>query len=171
MRAAVEYEVDKLASGDIARASTSPWVFPVVMVRKMDGGLRMCVDYRRLKFVTKFECFLLPRLDESFDAFAVTTVFSNFDLAMAYHQVPVKPSDVEKIAFIMHVGLFKMQKRPFDLCNAPSTYQRFMAGVLQRLIGRICHANLHDVIVFSKKSDRNTLLIFDLYSTEFALLV
>ena len=151
MRAAVEHEVDKLVNADIARASTSPWASPVVMVRKKDGGWRMCVDYRRLNSVTKFDSFPLPRLDEALDAFAGATVFSSLDLAMAYHQVPVKPSDVEKTAFVTHVGLYEMSKMPFGLCNAPSTYQRLMAGVLRGLIGRICLAYLDDVIVFSKK--------------------
>ena len=63
----------------------------------------------------------------------------------------MKPSNVEKTAYITHVGLFEMQKMPFGFCNAPSTYQRLMAGVLQGLIGRICLAYLDDVIVFSKK--------------------
>ena len=108
MRAAVEFEVDKLVSADIARESTSPWASPVVMVRKKDAGWRMCVNYRRLNFVTKFDCFPLPRLDKALDAFAGATVFSSLDLAMAYHQVPVKPSDVEKTAFITSVRLFEM---------------------------------------------------------------
>ena len=70
---------------------------------------------------------------------------------MAYHQVPVKPADVEKTAFITHVGLFEMVKMPFGLCNAPSTYQRLMMSLLQGLVGRICLAYLNDVMVFSKR--------------------
>ena len=61
--------------------------------------------------------------------------------------MPVKHADVEKTAFITHVGLFEMVKMPFGLCNAPSTYQRLMMSVLQGLIGRICLAYLDDVIV------------------------
>ena len=131
MRAAVESEIDKLVSANIARPSTSPRASLVVMIRKKYGGWRMCVDYRRLNSVTKFDSFPLPRLDEALDEFAGATVFSRLDLAKVYHQVPVKPSDVEMTAFITHVGLFEMQKMPFGLCNAPSTYQRLMAGLLQ----------------------------------------
>ena len=156
IRAAVESEIDKLVSADIVRASTSSWASPVVMVQKKDGGWRMCEDYRRLNSMTKFDCFPLPRLDEALDAFAGATVFSSLDHAMAYHQVPVKPSDFKKTAFITHVGLFEMQKMPFGLCNAPSTYQRLMAGVLQGLIGRICLAYLDDAIVFSKKRSEHS---------------
>ena len=101
--------------------------------------------------MTKFDCFPLQRLDETLDEFAGATVFSSLDLAMAYHQVPVKPSDVEKTAFITHVCLYEMQIMPFGLCNALSTYQRLTTGVLQGLIGRICLAYLDDVIAFSKK--------------------
>ena len=92
------------------------------MVRKKDGGWRMWVDYRRLNSVTKLDCFPLPRLDKALDAFASATVFSSLDPAMAYHQVPVKPADVEKTALITHVGLYEMMKMSFGLCNAPSTY-------------------------------------------------
>ena len=111
----------------------------------------MSVDYRRLKSVTKFDCFPLPRLDEALHAFASATVFSSLNLAMAYHQVPVKQSDVEETDFITHVGLAEIQKMPFGLCNAPSTHLRLMAKVLQGLIGRTSLAYPDDVIVLSKK--------------------
>ena len=155
MREAVAKDIEKLTNAGIARPSTSPWASPVVKVRKKDGGWRMCVDYRRLNFVTKFDCFPLPRLDKALDAFAGATVFSSLDLAMAYYQVPVKPADVEKTAFITHVGLYEMMKMPFGLCNASSTYQRLMMSVLQGLIGRICLAYLIDVIAFSKRRDEH----------------
>ena len=148
VREAVAKKIEKLTNAGIARPSTSPWASPVVMVRKKDGGWRMCVDYRRLNSVTKFDCFPLSGLDKALDAFAGATEFSSLDLAMAYHQVPVKPADVEETAFITHVGLYEMMKMPFGLCNAPSTYQRLMMSVLQGLIGRICLAYSDDVIVF-----------------------
>ena len=110
----------------------------------------MYVDYRRLNSVTMFDCFPLPKIDEALDAFSKATVFSSLDLAIAYYQVPVKLVDVDKIAFITNVGLYKMVKMPFGLCNAPPTYQR-LSGDLQNLIGRICLAYLDNVIVFSKK--------------------
>ena len=115
VREALAKEIEKLTNAGIARPSTSPWASPVVMVRKKDGGWRMCVDYHRLNSVTKFDCFLLLRLDEALDAFACATVFSSLDLTIAHHQVPVKPADVEKTAFITHVGLYEMMKMFFGL--------------------------------------------------------
>ena len=151
VREAVVKKIEKLINANIARPSISPWASPVVMMRKKNGGWRFCVYYRRLNSVTKFDCFPLPRLNEALDAFAGATVFALLDLAMAYHQVPVRFADVEKTAFITYVGLFKITKMPFGLCNAPSTYQRLMMSVLQGLIGRICLAYSDDVIVFSKR--------------------
>ena len=83
---------------------------------------------------------------------------SILNLAMAYHQVPVKPFDIEKTAFITHAGLYKMVQMPFGLCNASSTYQRLLFGVLQGLIGRICLASLYVIHVL--RSDRITSPMF-----------
>lgn len=70
----------------------------------------MYVDYCRLNFVTKFDCISLPSLIEAIDEFAGATVFNNLEFAITFHQVSVKPSEVEKTAFITHVSFFKMQK-------------------------------------------------------------
>ena len=111
----------------------------------------MCVDYRRVNKASRFDCFPLPRLDEALDAFAGAAVFSSLDLAMAYHQVLVSPSDNEKTAFIIHAGLYEMLKLPFGLCNAPSMHQRLMSIVLRGLIALICLAYLDNVIVYSRR--------------------
>ena len=73
VREAIANEIEKMTNAGIARPSTSPWASPVVMVRKKDGGWRMCIDYRRLNSITKFDCFPLPRLDAKLDAFSGST--------------------------------------------------------------------------------------------------
>ena len=121
------------------------------MVKKTDGTWRMCVDYHRINKATKFDWVPLPPLDEALDVFAGVTVLSSLDLAMAYYQVPVISSDVEKTAVITHVKLIEMVTMPFGLCNVPSTYQGLMSIVLRGLISRICLAYLDDVIVFFRR--------------------
>ena len=142
-------EIEELSENSVARPSTSPWSSLVVMVKKKDGSWRMCVNYHQMNAATKLDCFPLPSL-EALDAVAGCSVFSSLDLAMAYHQVPVTPSDVENMAFITHAGVVEMTKMPFGLCNAPSIYQRLMSIVLCGLMTRICLAYLDDVIVYSR---------------------
>ena len=110
----------------------------------------MCVDYRRLKSVTKSDSFPFPLLDQALDAFANVTILSIFDLEMAYYQVLVKPLNIMKIAFITHIGLYEKVIILFKLCNASSTYQQLMSGVLQGLLDCICLVYFDDVIVFVK---------------------
>ena len=129
VREAVVNEIEKLTNAGIAQSSTSPWQLFVVMVLKQHNNWRMCVDYRRLNSITKFDCFLLPRLHELLDALSGSTMISSLDHAMGYHQILVKPADLEKTVFITHVGFVEMVKMPFDFCNAQSTYQRIMTGV------------------------------------------
>ena len=94
-RAAIESEIENLVNSDIARLSASQWASFIELVKKPDGTWRMCVDYRRINKATKFDFFPSPRFDKAFDALACSTDFSSLDLAMASHQVPVAPSDVE----------------------------------------------------------------------------
>ena len=149
-REEVEKQIKELEKARVIRPFASPWASPIVLVKKKDGAIRMCVDYRRLTSVTRLDSFPIPRLDEALEAFSGSEIFSRIDLAMAYHQVPVEPKDIGKTAFITHAGLYEFVTMPFGLCNAPGTYQRLMNTVLQGLIGHICLAYLDDVIVFSK---------------------
>ena len=120
------------------------------MVRIKDCDWRLCVDYRRLNSVTKFNCFFYCD-STKLDAFAGSTVFISLDFAIVYHQVPVKPFGIEKPAFMTLVGFNKMSKIQCGFCNAHSTYQRLITNVLQDLMGRICLAYLDDVVICSKK--------------------
>ena len=94
-----------LARGIIERSS-SPWSFPIVLVKKKDGSTRFCVDFRKLNMVTKKDAHLIPRLDETFDHLSGTAWFSTLDLASGYWQVKLKDSDKEKTAFSTPFGLY-----------------------------------------------------------------
>ena len=149
-REAVDRSVAQLMRAGAIRPSNSPWASPVVMVKKKDGTVRMCVDYRRLNDVTRKDSFPLPRLDESLDAFAGARYFTCLDIQMAYHQVPVREQDKAKTAFVTRSGLYEYEVLPFGLSNAPATFQRLMGVVLHGLIGRCCVAYLDDIVIFSR---------------------
>lgn len=127
---------------------SSPYASPIVLVRKKDGSLRMCVDYRQLNSKTRKDAFPLPHIEESLDALTGACWFSTLDLASGYNQVPVAESDRAETAFCTPFGLFEWNCMPFGLCNAPSTFQRLM----QRIFDQQCQSlllYLDDIVVFS----------------------
>jgi hypothetical protein len=96
-------QMRELLDKNMIRPSVSPWSSPVLFVRKKDGTLRMCVDYRALNTVTKRNCYPLPRLDESFDRLGKASVFSKIELKSGYWQVRIEDGDTSKTAFNTHM--------------------------------------------------------------------
>ncbi|KAG1952465.1 interleukin-1 receptor accessory protein-like 1-A [Pimephales promelas] len=145
----VKEHIHQLLEAQVIRESSSPYASPIVLVKKKDGTLRMCVDYRQLNSKTRKDAFPLPRIEESLDALTGARWFSTLDLASGYNQVPVAEADRPKTAFCTPFGLFEWNRMPFGLCNAPGTFQRLM----QRLFGDQQNQSLllylDDIVVFS----------------------
>ena len=110
----------------------------------------MCVDYRALNKQTVKNRYPLPRIDNLLDYLQGAQVFSALDLQTAYHQVRLKPEDVEKTAFITHRGQFEYRVLPFGLANAPATFQSLMNRVLAPFLGKFCLVYMDDTLIFSK---------------------
>ena len=143
-------QVQQMLSSNVIRPSNSPWASPVVMVRKKDGSLRFCVDFRQLNAATVKDAHPLPRIDDLLDALHGAKWFSTLDLKSGYWQVPIAEQDKEKTAFRTSSGqLFEFNQVPFGLCNAPATFSRLMDRVLAGLYWETCLFYLDDIIVFS----------------------
>lgn len=146
---AVKEHINQLLDAQVIRESSSPYASPIVLVRKKDGSLRLCVDYRQLNSKTRKEAFPLPRIEESLDALTGARWFSTMDLANGYNQVPITEKDQPKTAFCTPFGLFEWNRMPIGLCNVPSTFQSLMQRIFGDQRGKSLLLYLDDIVVFS----------------------
>ena len=143
-----EYLHQQIEAGVLV-PSKSPWASPVVLVRKADGSVRWCGDFRRVNDLTRKDAYPLPRIDSCLECLGSARLFSVFDLQSGYWQLPMDEGDQEKTAITTKYGLFEYTKLPFGLCSAPSTFQRCMEMVFRGVQWEILLIYLDDLIVFS----------------------
>uniref|UniRef100_A0A1I8NUH7 Reverse transcriptase domain-containing protein n=1 Tax=Stomoxys calcitrans TaxID=35570 RepID=A0A1I8NUH7_STOCA len=102
----------------VIKPSSSPWCFPVVLVKKKGGSTRFCINYRMLDDVTKKDSYLLLRIDDTLDTLAGTKWFSTVDLQSGSWQEEIAKKDKEKTAFGVNGGFWQLNVMPFGLCHA-----------------------------------------------------
>ena len=145
----VRNELKEMEQEGIIERSSSAWASPIVMVKKKDGTLRMCVDYRRLNTVSQMDAYPMPRVDELIDRLGDASFITTLDLSRGYWQVPVRQQDQHKTAFTTPYGLFQFRVMPFGLQGAPATFQRMMDVILQETHD-FAAAYLDDVVIHSR---------------------
>jgi len=132
------------------RASTSPAGAPIHFVKKKDGGLRLCVDYRQLNEITVKDRTPLPLIGESLDQLSNATIYTKLDIKDAYYNLRIAEGDEWKTAFRTRYGLYEYCVMPFGLTNAPASFQRWMNEILSEYLDIFCVAYLDDILVFSQ---------------------
>jgi transposase InsO family protein len=146
------YLHDMMAKGWI-RHSKSPAGAPILFVKKKDGGMRLCVDYRGLNAVTIKNRCPLPLIQESLDRLGRAKVFSKMDLRDAYHRIRIQKGDEWKTAFRTRYGHFEYLVVPFGLTNAPAIFQSHINRVLSDLLDICCIVYLDDILIFSENEE------------------
>ena len=145
----VAKELDHMLEQEIIQPSQSPWASPIVLVKKKNGKMRFCVDYRKLNKITKRDAYPLPRIDEILDSLGKAKWFTSLDLASGYWQVEMNSDDKEKTAFTTKQEIFEFNVMPFGLTNAPATFQRLMDHLFYDIKDKYILVYLDDVNIFS----------------------
>ena len=140
----------------VIRPSNSLWCHAIVLVRKKDGSLHFCIDFRKLNSLTVKDSQLLPRICETLESLTGSAHYLTFDMKSGFWQVPMDEESKQYTAFTLgSMGLYKCESMPFGLCNAPPTFQRLMQNCLGELNLTYCLIFLDDVIVFSEMPEEH----------------
>ena len=153
----IDTEVAKMQEHGIVEPAASPWASNVVLVRKKDGSVRLCIDYRRINSITYKDSYPLPLIDNCLTALSGASWFSTLDLRSGYHNIPIAEEDRDKSAFVTRSGCFRFTVMPFGMTCAPSVFQRLMDFVLCGLSYLTCLVYLDDIIVFGRTFDEQLL--------------
>lgn len=143
-------ELDRLLELGLIKPSDGKWTSPILFVKKKDGTLRLCVDYRKLNDITIKDAFPLPNIDELLDSVGGAKYFSTLDAASGYWQIPLAKDSIPKSGFTTKWGTYTWQAMPFGLCSAPQTFQRAVTNILTPYIDDFVYVFIDDIIIFSK---------------------
>ncbi|KAL0546184.1 hypothetical protein IC582_016090 [Cucumis melo] len=146
----LKVQLQELLDKGFIRPSVSPWEAPVLFVKKKDGSMRLCIDYRELNKVTVKNRYPLPRIDDLFDQLQGATVFSKIDLRSGYHQLRIRDSDIPKIALHSRYGHYEFIVMSFGLTNAHAVFMDLMNRVFKDSLDTFVIVFIDDILIYSK---------------------
>lgn len=161
---AVRSHLQELLQSGVIRESESPFASPIVVVRKKNGTVRLCIDYRKLNAQTIKDAYALPKLEDTFTALSGSKWFSVLDLKSGYYQIEMEESDKCKTAFVCPLGFWEFNRMPQGVTNAPSTFQRLMERCMGDMNLKEALVFIDDLIIFAptlEEHERRLLKVLD----------
>lgn len=137
----VRKHLQELLQAGIIKESRSQYASPIVIARKKNGRIRMCIDYRTFNRHTTPDQYTTPCIDDALDCLSGSKWFSVLDLRSGYYQIAMVDEDKEKTAFICPLGFYQFERMPQGITGAPATFQRLM----EKAVGDM---NLLQVLVY-----------------------
>jgi len=147
--------IKELLDRGFIQPSTSQYGASILFVKKNDGGLRLCVDYRGLNDTTVKNRAPLPSISEMRNRLAGAQWFTKLDLKDGYHNIRVKQADIHKTAFKCRYGHFEYTVIPFGLANAPAVFSNMMNRVLMSVLDICVISYLDDILIYSPNENQH----------------
>jgi len=141
--------IDENLTNGFIRSTSSPHGAPVLFVKKKDGSLRLCVDFRGLNKITKKDRYPLPLISDLLDSPCKARIYTKINLRHTYHLVRIAEGDEWKTAFRTRYGAFEWSVMLFGLTNAPAAFQRLMNDLFSDLLDVCVVVYLDDILIYS----------------------
>ena len=148
--------IDEHLNIGFIRPSCSSHGAPILFVKKKDGSLRLCVDFRSLNKVTKKDHYPLPLITDLLDVPRKARIYTKIDLQHAYHLVQIAKGNKWKMAFQTHYGSFEWLVMLFGLTNGPAAFQRFMNDFFGDLLDQCVVVYLDNILIYSNNPEQHT---------------
>ncbi|KAL0555962.1 hypothetical protein IC582_004465 [Cucumis melo] len=146
----LKVQLHELLDKGFIRPSVSHWGAPMLFVKKKDGLMCLCIDYRELNKVTVKNRYPLSRIDDLFDQLQEATVFFKINLRSGYHQLRIRDNDIPKTAFRSRYGHYEFIVMSFGLTNAPAVFMDLMNMVFKDFLDTFVIVFIDDILIYSK---------------------